>query len=354
MFERASERAQIRKHREANGIDVGCRHAGEIEKGKCVRKTIVECKRTEESFKVSLADCEKRCKYKEPAGKGRISVVIPIIDEDPKEVATTLRTIKDGTKGDVEMILIDDSSKIPLDYATFRTKGRMGATRARQLGCERATGEFVAVLDSHMKIGKGNLRELARVAEKTGGIAYCGCNSHIVCEMRNVGELPLAKWSKPGRFQLQPTTSMMGACYVMQRSVLEFMGGWVGLPGYLGWQELSQTINAWKHGIPITCHTGISNWHHFRLTASAPVPYDRYILNRAAMHRMLFGDECWNEVWKPRLLKPPKNVRRIPALLMKEAEAPWILEYGEKLRSNMVKSDEDFMEYFATLKKQDK
>lgn len=295
-----------------------------------------------------------------------LSVVIPVIDEDPADLATTLRTIHEGTDGPVELIIVDDMSKRPLEHykpeteapgralAVIRNERRLGATRSRKLGCERATGRYVAVLDAHMKIGDGNLRRLAALAEASGGIAYCGCNRHLACRIAMIDGLPVSKWHtvKRGAAPMR-IDSMMGACYLMTRDVLMSMGGWIGLPGYLGWQELSMSILAWKCGVPITCDPGIENWHKFRTQPTAHVPQEGWLLNKVITLRWLFGDDAWNEVWKPRLLARPwrnRNDRAVPASLIAEAERPEYQAYGEELRSHMIRCDEECLAYLDWIK----
>lgn len=292
------------------------------------------------------APCRAKAFAKMKAASELISVVIPAIDEDPAEIRQTLSSTEAGTEDPLELILIDDCSKIPITGATIRNEKRLGATRSRKRGCTLAKGHYVAILDSHMKIVPGALRRLATIAQITHGIAYCGCNAHQACALRNINGLPVSKWIVLPSMELTLTDSMMGACYVMERTVLESMGGWIGLPGWQGWQECAMSILAWKCAVPITCDPKIVNWHHFRERPSAPCPYDRWQLNRAVMHRMLFDDTAWN-IWKPRLLQ----VGGVSSAIIEEAEGTEFIEEGISLRSRMKKTDKDFFAYFEKMEK---
>ncbi len=297
-----------------------------------------------------------------PPGDGHLlSVVIPLVNEDPSDVAVTLQTIDQGTDGPVEIIIVDDAGTPALvaadlaalapscTVALVRNVKRLGATRSREAGAHLAQGQHVAILDGHMKIGAGNLRRLAALATKTHGIAYCGCNRHLACHIVAIDRLPVAKWRKVTRGQRAPlrTDSMMGACYVLERSVLERLGGWIGLPGYLGWQELSMSVLTWLCEVPITCDPSIENWHKFRRAPSANVPWEGWLLNRTIMLRWLFADPVW-DVFKRRLQDRPwrgKNDRAVPASLIAEVERPEWQDYGKERRARMTRTGEQFIEY---------
>ena len=277
-----------------------------------------------------------------------LSVVIPSLNESPQELSQTLQTVRDGTGEPLEIILVDDCSDPPVEGATVRNPQRLGATRSRKLGCELAKGKFVAILDAHMKIGVGNLRKLAALAESKHGIAYCGCNNHFACELKEIGGILESKWWRPpvGKTVVQ-TTGLMGACYVVERATLERMGGFVGLPGPLGSQELSFAIQATKCGVPLWCDQSIQNWHHFREKPSAPVDFDLFLLNIAVTYRLLFHDDAWR-VLRARMSEHPTSGKRqvVKPEIVRRAEALEFHAYGAQLRARQTMSDYDFGEKF--------
>jgi glycosyltransferase involved in cell wall biosynthesis len=288
---------------------------------------------------------KKQAWMQDAKDKSLISVVIPVLNEDPAEVALTLKTIRDGTSPPLEIIVVDDHSTPPVAGATVRNAERLGATRSRKLGCELAKGKFVVILDAHMKVEPGNLRKLCGIAAATHGIAYCGCNSHLSCELKEIGGVLESKWYRPpvGKALIQ-TTGLMGACYAIERATLERMGGFVGLPGPLGSQELSFAIQAAKCGVPIWCDISIQNWHHFRTESSSPFPFNLFLLNIAATYRLLFGDETW-KVMRARLCANPKSGKRsvLKPDIVKQAENDAaLLAYGKELRARQTMSDYDF------------
>jgi len=284
-----------------------------------------------------------------------LSVVIAACNED-EELAATVESIRAATEGPVEWRVIDDASSRPQPYATHRNARRIGSPRSRQLGCSQATGRWVFFVDGHMKIPKGLPRRLVALAEATGGWAYCGCNGHRAAELRMVGGLLYSKWHAPTAPGVAQETGMMGAAYVIERARLNRMGGWIGLPGYLGSQELCMSMLAARHRVPITVDAGVETWHHFRNDAELPYPpaHDLWLLNMACAYRLLFGDAAW-AVWRRRLAvgwvaKEGEAPRPIPESILREAERPDLLRYGEALRARFVVSDEEFMEPFGGLK----
>jgi len=308
---------------------------------KHMRRDVRDCKPCSKKLLKKMQDAM----IIDKANAGKISFVISSYNEPDLE--NTLGSIVASTDGPIEMMVVDDASRIfwrlPPPEAAIRNARRIGSPRCRQLGCVKARGDYVAITDAHMRFNPGQFRTLTAIAEATGGWAYAGCNSHKAAELRMMPDgLLYAKWFKPeGRVQ---TSAMMGACYVIRRDVLMRMGGWIGLPGYLGSQELAMSILAARHNVPITVDTSLESWHQFR--EDNELPYrpapDLFLLNMAATYRLLFDDPAW-AMWRKRL------AQLMPESILRSAESPELLDYGQKLRARFVVSDKEFMERFGGL-----
>ena len=165
-----------------------------------------------------------------------ISVIIPVADESPKELETTVRTLRKMTAGPLEFIFIDDASAVPVipppckTFVLLRNETRMGATQSRPMGVERATGKFVYLPDVHMRYDEpGSLRKLCAVAESKHCLAYCGTKGvksrNIACSIKwhLKHKLLQCKWDSstvgPTKVPVR-TTGMMGANYIIERQVL--------------------------------------------------------------------------------------------------------------------------------------
>lgn len=280
----------------------------EVPSPTCPHRLTVGCCQTE--CVVNGGECDN-CKDQ------TISIIIPVADESMKELETTVRTLKRMTAGPLEWIFIDDASKVPLVPPTcenavlIRNEKRLGATQSRRLGVERATGKFVYLPDAHMRYDEaGSLRKLCAVAASKHCLAYCGTKGDksraTACSIKwhPKHKLLECKWdgsAAPGKMPAR-TTGMMGANYIIERQVLLDAGGWVGLPGERGSQELAQSINLQRHGVELWCVPELVNstWHHYRTSKEAGAKMDakNATLNRVLAHRWMFSGEVWGEFKK--------------------------------------------------------
>ena len=127
-----------------------------------------------------------------PATSARISVVMPCYNAAPF-VREAVECVMGQTRGDVELIVVDDGStdaSRDLLHALAAAHGprmrvlhqdRKGPYPARNLGLRHASGGLVAFLDADDYLSPDCLDKLANALERTDAdIAYCG--------WQNVGE----------------------------------------------------------------------------------------------------------------------------------------------------------------------
>jgi len=246
-----------------------------------------------------------------------VSVIIPAANESLEDILGTIISMRNGTRMPVQFVVVDDASDPPLVLpcgilhegdVLVRNELRLGCTVSRRQAVDRCTGEFVCFPDAHMIWGPGNLDKLCQLATKHKCLAHCGTNRHTACNILMPRGVLESKWNgAPYRGQTGPvrTTCMMGASYTIERERLMAAGGWIGLPGFRGSQELVQALNLQRHGVPIYNHLDLaaSQWHRFRQVPSCPMPVLGYWLNWALAHRMFWSDETWQARWKPALVK---------------------------------------------------
>ena len=117
----------------------------------------------------------------------RVSVVISFKDELLSILLRTLTTLVYRTPSHLlhEIILVDDGSRennkesvlqhiqyLDVQLVWYRRENSLGIANARQFGIAQASGELVAVLDSHMVVSEMWLQPLiATLREKPAGIA---------------------------------------------------------------------------------------------------------------------------------------------------------------------------------------
>ena len=271
----------------------------------------------------------------------RLSIILPSCNE--VDLENTIKSLQESTKQQIEIIVVDDCSTLAIQGASIRNPQRLGATMSRQLGASKAQGEFLMFPDAHMRFPVGVLDRLLDIAAETKGFAYCKCNSSCGADLKLKPDgLLYAVWTRVTA-PVRTTTAMMGANYVIHRDILDKMGGWVGLPGFLGSQELAMSIISERHGVPKTVDSTVSVWHEFRQNKDLPFESDifGFKLNIACVFRLLFSDETWHQLWKPRVAAV------VGKQITEAAESPMLVDYGKQLRSLFTVSEESFIQRFT-------
>lgn len=132
-----------------------------------------------------------------------VSVIIPTLGRANLPAAVRSAT----TQGEpVEVIVVNDSGA-PLDrdglsddVVVLDTAGRQGAAAARNLGLERASGDFIAFLDDDDEWLRGHLADALRVLDQRRDIDIYSCRSLVVDADGN-GRLEPAELLQTGTIQ---------------------------------------------------------------------------------------------------------------------------------------------------------
>ena len=172
-----------------------------------------------------------------PATSARISVVMPCYNAAPF-VREAVECVMGQTRGDVELIVVDDGStdaSRDLLHALAAAHGprmrvlhqdRKGPYPARNLGLRHASGGLVAFLDADDYLSPDCLDKLANALERTDAdIAYCG--------WQNVGEgAPgTTPYVPPDYATLDTAAEFLRACpwpihaALVRRAALDAVGG---------------------------------------------------------------------------------------------------------------------------------
>ncbi len=146
-----------------------------------------------------------------------VSVVIPFFDRH-KEVMKAVSSVLKQTFENYEIILVDDGSKDDIyeveelaknnsKVKLYRNKSNLGASRSRNIGIEKATGDYIAFLDSddefepnkletqlkYMVASNANFSHTSymRVRDGKKNVMHSGeCEGH--CERRLIYNCPIA------------------------------------------------------------------------------------------------------------------------------------------------------------------
>lgn len=107
-----------------------------------------------------------------------LSIIIPVLN-DHKEVNATIASIRATAGWQPEIIVIDDCSSPPViledkDAILIRNPQRVGAGGSRHIGALQAKGEYLLLLDSHMRFEPGWYEKaIARIAGRDN-VVHCG------------------------------------------------------------------------------------------------------------------------------------------------------------------------------------
>jgi glycosyltransferase involved in cell wall biosynthesis len=90
--------------------------------------------------------------------KPTLSVCMTVL-EDREEANLTIESIKE-TAGDVDIVVVDDASKDPVDIkysgvSYKRNSSRMGVGPSRDVAVSMAKGSYAMIIDSHMRFKPG-------------------------------------------------------------------------------------------------------------------------------------------------------------------------------------------------------
>ena len=97
----------------------------------------------------------------------RYSIIVPVYNR-PDEVDELLDSLTRQTFTDFEVIIVEDGSAVPCKTVCDKYKGRLairyfmkpnsGPGQSRNYGVERATGDYVLILDSDVVVPAGYLQ----------------------------------------------------------------------------------------------------------------------------------------------------------------------------------------------------
>lgn len=229
----------------------------------------------------------------------KLSIIITCLD-DP-DLLNTLQSIHDTSGERCEVIIVSDGSQLvlPLTPVTksvivFQNVSRCGVGPSRTIGVHAATGEYVMLIDSHMRFNPGWYDEVIRRVEgrdKTIHCATCvgldasnmnmnnphgkyyGATFEIFGPDPNRGgsyRLLDAVWNKSAPEDDVELPCLMGACYVMPRKwflhldALRFLRSW-------GCDEQMLSLKSWLAGGDLRLMKNVEVGHIFATAGQTPV-----------------------------------------------------------------------------------
>jgi glycosyltransferase involved in cell wall biosynthesis len=233
-----------------------------------------------------------------------ISVIIPALNESQPELNATVRSIRNTSEEQVEIIIVDDCSSIPVpaeDYIVRNLKHRVGGGAARHIGALQAGGDILVFTDSHCRFTPGWVKAVTHSLRPGAPRLLCG----QMLALEATDELPnhrgaywggklvlhdptekenrrilASKWRGGPPQAIQPhrmipftqeITACMGACYAIDRDFFFRIGGMSLLNGF-GSEEEFLSMKTMLAGGDIIFVRDFQVGHRFRPKATR-LPY---------------------------------------------------------------------------------
>ncbi len=136
--------------------------------------------------------------------KSKVSIIVPIYNSE-KTIERCIKSLISQTYKNIEIILIDDGSNddskricqryLNLDNIKYNYKKNGGVSSARNIGIEKATGNYIVFVDSDDTI-ENNLIELMVEKKKNNPDALIGCSVNVYQNNTVKSQLRAEKYSR--------------------------------------------------------------------------------------------------------------------------------------------------------------
>jgi glycosyltransferase involved in cell wall biosynthesis len=270
-----------------------------------------------------------------------VSIIFPAKNEGIN-VKKTLDSLF-STSADIpfEVIIVDDGSsdgccdflqtyKDKEKVKTITTKG-VGASNARNMGAQQASGDYYIFCDAHLKFeDKWIDRLLAPLLEKktdaiTPAIAAMDNRRSIGFGQTLTPALSI-KWNKrqQGLFE---TAVLPGGCFAISRTAFEDVGGFE--TGFVTWghEDVEISIKLWLFGYRCHVEPSVTVLHLFRRKHPYTVTFDEVSYN---LLRMAYSHFNKTRIKKCKRLLRGRNISQIEPKLLKSGILKQREEYFKK------------------------
>jgi len=279
----------------------------------------------------------------------KLSVIITSLNEDINKLNKTIETITEYSNNEVEVIIIDDYSDIPINNSynnnnikLFRNEFRMGCAPSRHFGAIKASGNYLLFTDAHMIYDKNwynSFKEICHVLDNKTAICgtciglddthnsldnSCGPYSGARLSLYETRENQVieGKWISPKSEDLYEISCMMGAIYFIQRNYFLNLRGLSELKMW-GSDEPCLALKILQSGGRMVLSKKIKAGHFFRNTSPYITGMQYLVYNKIRMAKTLLPNDIANYL----INKLPIDGNFIAAMEMIENEKNDIEEY---------------------------
>jgi glycosyltransferase involved in cell wall biosynthesis len=243
-----------------------------------------------------------------------ISIIIPVLN-DNEELNLTIQSIRETSPENVEIIVIDDGSDIPVklldgNVKLFRFNQRKGAGQSRHFGAINASSKHLLFIDAHMRFDKNWFNNAMERITSTPKTLWCGS-----CLGLNETNMDMSKprglytganlvlyaeknktifdgvWRKDEKNKDDYEIScVMGACYFIHKDWYFYIKG---LEQTMMWgsEEPILSIKTWLAGGEVRLMKSVRLGHKFRDTSPYSTNISHIYYNKLAYMYMLLPDD---------------------------------------------------------------
>lgn len=226
---------------------------------------------------------------------GKLTVIIPFLNEK-EEVRNTVKSLRENSDEDFEIILINDCSTDGYDYkkvaTDFNTQyiehtQRMGVAASRDEGVDECNTEFFLFLDAHMRVYQRDwVKLLVRELKKDKKTLLCAATLSLdkdankttdklgfgAClDFSDLSAQWLTSDNKIPEKNIIDIPCVLGASYSCNKQYWAHLEGLRGLKSY-GLDEQFISIKVWLDGGRCRLIKNVTFGHIFRETT--PIPYE--------------------------------------------------------------------------------
>lgn len=265
----------------------------------------------------------------------KLSIIITTLNEAPFELNQTIASIRETAGDKPEILVVDDQSSTPVEcedkaVRVIHNRWRCGVGPSRHIGACAATGEFILIIDSHMRFTPGWYEKAVARLEGRPTTVHCATCLGLDRDHMDI-KAPTAKYhgatmnfygpdkNKAGAYQVfesvwltpEPADddllpSIMGACYFWPRewflklAPLRYIKLW-------GQDEPLMAIKSWLAGGDVRLMKQVEIGHVF-WTAAKPVIKKQFTVPP--------GYTNWNKLFAIHTLCPPDVAETLTSKLV--------------------------------------
>lgn len=288
-----------------------------------------------------------------------LSIVIPVLNGQ-QEVNHTIKSIRETSGSDCEIIAVDDASDIPLsieDKNTYliRNKERLGVGPSRHLGVSLAANKYILLIDAHMRFESNWLNNaMHRIIGRETTLHCATClgldENHMdiynhkgayngarlaICEKDDDGRLDIfeGKWiEKRENEDDYEISCCMGAGYFITKDYFLKLRGLHSLKKW-GTDEPYLSMKVWLSGGNVRMMKTVRIGHKFKKNTPYITDMSNLVYNKIRAIKTLFSD---NYIGDKVIDKIPKNISFEKAVKMIDDDKKIIEEYKGYYKSIFV------------------